>query len=321
MAENCLIDIPPRLDDANISSRELDNKVTRATRDPNKYWADLAKSRLHFFAPFSQVVSGTLTEGNLRWFGGGKLNVCYNCVDRHLEKDHPALLYEGMNLEDHRSLTYKDLHGLVCQIGNCLKELGICKGDTVIIYMPVMPESVAAMLACARIGAIHSVVFSDYSTEALKARLLDCRPRVVLTTMEGNSQKLLWKNVNEALAGLKFVSSVVALRSENKRWDTKPNDKFLWWADVVDKQEKVCACEWMDSEDPLFILYTSGSTGKPKGILHSQAGYLLMVADTFQGYFDYKKGDVHACVADIGWITGNVCCLLFVCYFLFFICC
>jgi len=245
----------------------------------------------------------------IKWFQGGKLNVSYNCIDRHLESraDQVAIIWEGDNPKQSENISYQQLHDRVCQLANAMKELGIGKGDRVCIYMPMIPEAAYSMLACTRIGAIHSVVFGGFSPEALRGRINDSECKLVITADEGvrGSKPIPLKaNVDEACLETPSIENVLVCKvtGNDIAW---LDGRDVWYSDLVDRQSSHCEAEPMDAEDPLFILYTSGSTGTPKGVLHTTGGYLLYAAMTFKYVFDYQEGDVYWCTADIGWITGH----------------
>ena len=278
------------------------------------FWAKQARERLTWIKPFTFVKDTSFDAKDLhvRWFADGELNVSANCLDRHLAKraEQTAILWEpdDPNAET-RLLSYRELHEAVCKFANALKRLGVKKGDRVTIYMPMIPETAIAMLACARIGAVHSVVFGGFSPEALKGRIEDCASRVVVTADEGvrGGKKIPLKaNVDEALQGVrgtKVEHVVVVEHTGGKIAWSEGRDK--WYEDVVENASEVCAPETMNAEDPLYILYTSGSTGKPKGVLHTTAGYLLHASITHQYVFDYRDGELFWCAADVGWVTGH----------------
>ncbi len=274
----------------------------RSVRDPENFWSEQASLFLSWFKPWENVLRWDYKKGLIKWFEGGKLNVCYNCVDRHLPKraNQVAILWEGNEPGENRSITYLELSKLVQRFSNVLKDHGVKRGDPVIIYMPMVPEAAMAMLACARIGAVHSVVFAGFSAEALKDRISDSGAKLVITANEGlRGDKVipLKKTVDEA-----NPKRVLVYKRTNSPCEMKEGRDF--WLDL-DSAKDGCMPEEMESEDPLFILYTSGSTGKPKGVLHTQAGYLLYTAMTFRYVFDYKDRDIHFCAADVGWITGH----------------
>ncbi|HEX2667267.1 MAG TPA: acetate--CoA ligase [Gammaproteobacteria bacterium] len=281
----------------------------RSVEDPEGFWAEQAKTFLDWEKPWDRVLKFDYHKAEIRWFEGGRLNVSANCLDRHLAKcgDQTAILWEGDDPRDQRRLTYRELHAEVCRLGNLLKRRGVKKGDRVCIYMPMVPEAAVAMLAAARIGAVHSVVFGGFSPESLKDRILDSDCRVLITSDEGlrGGKKIPLKaNCDEALKACPNVHTLLVLKRTGGEigWDAK---RDIWYHETVPKESADCAPESMDAEDPLFILYTSGSTGKPKGVLHSSGGYLLYAAITHKYVFDYQDGDVYWCTADVGWVTGH----------------
>jgi len=294
------------------SRREYEEIYRRSFEDPQNFWAEMAEEYLDWFKKWDGPVEEYSFKDDiyLRYFVGGKLNVAYNCLDRHLKtwrKDKAALIWQGEPLEESRTFTYQELHGEVCRFANALKNLGVKKGDRVSIYLPMIPELPIAMLACARIGAIHSVVFGGFSADALRDRILDCDSRILITSNYGyRSGRILEtkKSADVALESCPDVKTcIVVNRVDRETKMMKGRDH--WWHDLVDEASHHCDAEPMDSEDPLFILYTSGSTGKPKGVLHTTAGYLLYTLLTLKYAFDYKDKDVWWCTADIGWVTGH----------------
>jgi acetyl-CoA synthetase len=278
----------------------------RAADDPEGFWAEQARA-LHWFEPWKQVL--VWNEPHARWFDGGKLNVCYNCVDRHLDgprKNKAAIVWEG-EPGDSRVLRYQDLHTEVCKFANVLRGLGIRAGDRVTLYMPMVPELPIAMLACARIGATHSVIFGGFSADAVADRNNDAKARLVVTADGGwrrGKVVPLKQNVDAALARSPTVEKCVVLNRCNQQVDMKPG-RDLWWHDLMAQASPDCPAEPLDSEHPLYILYTSGSTGKPKGVLHTSAGYLLGTSLTHRWVFDLREEDIYWCTADIGWVTGH----------------
>ena len=277
--------------------------------NPNDFWAKQAMAFLTWQQTWSQVSRCNMARGEIEWFLDGKLNASENCIDRHLadKANQTAIIWEGDEPGDSKKISYRDLFEEVCKLANGLKSLGVKKGDRVCIYMPMIPEAAFAMLSCARIGAIHSVVFGGFSPQALEDRILDADCNFVITANEGlRGGKIipLKQNVDKALENCPNVKSViVAKRTENDvNW---VNGRDFWYREVTEAQMPSCPPEIMDSEDPLFILYTSGSTGKPKGVQHSTAGYLLHAAITHKYVFDYHDGDIYWCTADVGWITGH----------------
>jgi len=297
-----------------IDNKRYEALYRESLENTEAFWAKQARDRLDWLTPFSQVKDTSFDASNLhvRWFADGKLNVAANCLDRHLAKraEQTAILWEPDDPNDAcRKISYRELHATVCAFANALKERGVAKGDRVTIYMPMIPETVVAMLACARIGAIHSVVFGGFSPEALKGRIEDCASRVVITADEGlrGGKKIPLKaNVDEAIAGLSTtkIDAVVVVRRTGGNIAWTPG-RDHWYEQIVGAASTVCAPEPMSAEDPLFILYTSGSTGKPKGVLHTSGGYLLFASITHQYVFDYHDGDMYWCAADVGWVTGH----------------
>ncbi len=294
---------------AYIDSARYREMYRRSVSEPDQFWAEQAREFLRWEQPWTSVRSGDFGAGTATWFAGGKLNVTTNCIDRHLSTRgaQTALLWEGDDPADSRAISYRELHEQVCRLANVLRARGVAKGDRVCIYMPMVPEAVYAMLACARIGAIHSVVFGGFSPEALKDRILDSDCRLLITADEGlrgGRRVPLKANADAALAHCPQVHSCVVLRRTGGDIAWHPA-RDLWYHEVVAEATAVCAPEPMDAEDPLFILYTSGSTGKPKGVLHTTGGYLLQAAMTHKYVFDYRDGDIFWCTADVGWVTGH----------------
>jgi len=297
---------------AHIKSLEEYRKMyERSIKDPEGFWGEQAQT-LEWFKKWEKVLDYSF-EGNIyiKWFQGGKINVTVNCLDRHLKtfrKDKTALIWEG-EPGDSRKYTYQQLHQEVCRFANVLKKKGVKKGDRVTIYMPMIPELPIAMLACARIGAIHSIVFGGFSADSLKDRILDANAKVLITTDASyRSGKVigLKNNADAALTGAPMVQTVIVHNRMNTKVDMKPGRDCWWHEEMAAPDIKpVCEPEVMDAEDPLFILYTSGSTGKPKGVLHTTAGYLLYVMSSFRWIFDYRDEDIFWCTADIGWVTGH----------------
>ena len=273
------------------------------------FWAKQAKKYLTWFKPWHTVRSGELSQGNVRWFDGAELNVSYNCIDRHLEKyaNDTAIIWQGDEIDLVRTYTFQELYREVCKFANALRRLNVKKGDRVCIYMPMIPESAIAMLSCSRIGAVHSVVFGGFSPEALKDRIIDAKAKVIITADEGvrGGKKIpLKQNVDTALKQCENVEHVIVVQRTGNQVPFL-NSRDIWYHDMLSQSEPKCTPEVMQAEDPLFILYTSGSTGKPKGVLHTTGGYLLYVSMTYKEIFNYQKGDVYWCTADVGWITGH----------------
>ena len=293
---------------AQLSQADYARLYRQSVDDPDTFWAEQAQ-RLDWVKPWSTVQQSDLSTGQAIWFQDAQLNVSYNCLDRHLATrgDQPAIIWEGDDPQQSTTLTYRDVHQQVCRLANVLKQRGVKKGDRVCIYMPMIPEAAFAMLACTRIGAIHSVVFGGFSPDALRDRILDANCRTVITADEGvrGAKSIgLKNNVDKALQSCPGVSSVVVVRRTGGQvaWT---DGRDLWYHEAIKQVDDDCSPEPMGAEDPLFILYTSGSTGKPKGVLHTTAGYLLQAALTFKVVFDYRDGEVFWCTADVGWVTGH----------------
>ena len=300
----------PQSNSSNPYIKDMDeykDLYNQSITNPSKFFGDLARNDLEWIEDFDRVHNDEFS--NAKWFEGGKTNVSLNCIDRHLDKhaDKTALIWEGDDPSDSRELTYQELHDEVCKFSNTLKNLGVVKGARVCIYMPMIVEAAFAMLACTRIGAVHSVVFGGFSPESLKDRILDADCRIVITADEGlrGGKKIPLKaNVDEALEGCPDVKNTLVIKRTggNISWDSS---RDVWYEEASKDVTSSCEVEPMDSEDPLFILYTSGSTGKPKGVLHSTAGYLLGAHMSFKYLFGIKPEDKYWCTADVGWITGH----------------
>ncbi|HCG8320384.1 TPA: acetate--CoA ligase [Vibrio parahaemolyticus] len=284
----------------------------QSVTDPEGFWNEHGKI-VDWIKPFTKVKSTSFDTGHvdIRWFEDGTLNVSANCIDRHLAEhgDDVAIIWEGDDPADDKTLTFNELHKEVCKFSNALKDQGVRKGDVVCLYMPMVPEAAIAMLACTRIGAVHTVVFGGFSPEALSGRIIDSDAKVVITADEGvrgGRAVPLKKNVDEALTNpeVKTISKVVVLKRTGGNVDWREH-RDVWWHEATAKVSDVCPPEEMKAEDPLFILYTSGSTGKPKGVLHTTGGYLVYAAMTFKYVFDYQPGETFWCTADVGWITGH----------------
>jgi len=297
------------INNAVISNDEFEELYKESINNPDQFWDRQARHYLSWDKEWDVVKESDLTKGDVSWFKGAKLNASVNCIDRHLENngEKTAIIWEGDDPQDSLKITYKQLHESVCRFANALKKRGISKGDRVCIYMPMIPEAAYAMLACARIGAIHSVVFGGFSPESLKDRILDSDCESVITADEGlrGSKKIpLKNNVDTALEDCPDVHSVFVVKRTNA--DVDWNDKRdIDYQEIIDSVPSECEAEPMDSEDPLFILYTSGSTGKPKGVLHTTGGYLLQAAISHKLVFDYKDDEIYWCTADVGWVTGH----------------
>ena len=293
-----------------VNQSSYEAKYKESINNNEKFWADEGK-RIHWFKPYTKIKEVTYSKKkvSIKWFYDGTTNVSYNCIDRHLPKraKQTAIIFEGDDPKESKNITYQELSDEVCKLANGLKEIGIKKGDRVTIYMPMVPEGVYAMLACTRIGAIHSVVFGGFSPDSIVNRVLDCKSEFVITADEGlRGQKVipLKKNVDEALKKCPDVKKCIVLKRTggNVPFDSK---RDVWYHELTSKMSTTCKPEEMNAEDPLFILYTSGSTGKPKGVLHTTGGYLVYASMTHQYIFDYKDGDIYWCTADIGWVTGH----------------
>ncbi len=292
-----------------ITAEQYQEMYRRSLEEPEAFWAEQAEQFLTWFQPWQRVRNSDLNEGRIRWFEGGKLNVSYNCLDRHLETrgDQTAIIWESDDPSTDKKITYRELHEAVCRFANALKARGVKKGDRVCIYMPMIPEAAVAMLACTRIGAIHSVVFGGFSPDALKDRINNADCSVLVTADEsvrGGRNTPLKANADRALEHCPSIHTVFVVRRTGGdiAW-TEGRD--VWYDEAVAQASADCPPEHMDAEDPLFILYTSGSTGKPKGVLHTTGGYLLGTAITHKYVFDYHEGDVYWCTADVGWVTGH----------------
>ena len=297
------------LENSNISESEFEALYEESLKNPDEFWSKQADIYLDWDEKWTKVKETNIKKGEIAWFKDGKLNASVNCIDRHLPENGEkiAFIWEGDDPEESKNITYQELHDEVCKFSNVLKARGVNKGERVCIYMPMIPEATYAMLACARIGAIHSVVFGGFSPESLKDRILDSDCQTVITADEGlrGGKKVpLKENVDIALEGCPKVHTVLVI--------TRTGSEIAWNEDCDVRYEEIsqdisnyCEPELMDSEDPLFILYTSGSTGKPKGVLHTTGGYLLQAAMSHKLVFDYKVGDIYWCTADVGWVTGH----------------
>jgi acetyl-CoA synthetase len=294
---------------AHINNEQYLEMYRRSVDDVDGFWAEQAEAFISWFKPWKRVAQWDFSKGDIRWFEGGTLNAAYNCLDRHLESrgDQVAIVWEGDGPDVARHITYRELHNEVCRFANALKARGVQKGDRVSIYMPMIPEVVVAMLACARIGAIHSVVFGGFSSESLKDRILDSDCQVLVTADEGlrgGRPVPLKVNADKALDDCPNVHTVFVVK-HTRRSVPWLDGRDLWYHEATQAASVDCEAEPMDAEDPLFILYTSGSTGKPKGVLHTTGGYLVYAAITHKYVFDYHAGDIYWCTADVGWVTGH----------------
>lgn len=294
---------------AHINKALYEKEYKRSIEDVEGFWNEKAREFLTWSKDWGKTVEYDFPKGNVKWFEGGALNASVNCLDRHLDVrgDQPAIIWESDDPEIDKTYTYKELHAEVCRFANGLKAQGVKKGDRVCIYMPMVAEAAIAMLACARIGAVHLVVFGGFSPDALKDRIVDSEAAVVIVTDEsvrGGKAVPLKANADKALEGCPLVKSVVVVQRTGGEIDWMEG-RDVWYHDLVEKASVDCPPEEMDSEDPLFILYTSGSTGKPKGVLHTTGGYLLHAAMSHKYIFDYHDGDIYWCTADVGWVTGH----------------
>ena len=294
---------------AHINSDRYQEMYQRSVDDPEAFWAEQAEQFVSWYKPWDKVLEWDFHEGTIRWFEGAELNVSYNCVDRHLatRAEQTAIIWEGDNPDEDKKISYRELHREICTFANVLKARGVKKGDRVCIYMPMIPEAAYAMLACTRIGAVHSVVFGGFSPESIKDRILDSDCRVVITADEGvrgGKSVPLKANTDKALASCPNVHTVLVVKRTggNIAWHKQ---RDVWLHEIAADVDADCEPESMGAEDPLFILYTSGSTGKPKGVLHTTGGYLLFAAMTHKYVFDYQEGENYWCTADVGWITGH----------------
>jgi acetyl-CoA synthetase len=311
MSEDKIYDVPADWRKrAFADEAKYQEMYARSIKDPNGFWAEQAK-RIDWIKPFSKVKNVSFDSHNvsIKWFEDGTLNVCYNCIDRHLAErgGQTALLWEGDDPKEDKKLTYKQLHAEVCRFANALKARGVKKGDRVTIYMPMIVEAAISMLACARIGAIHSVVFGGFSPDSLAGRITDCKSDVIVTADEGirGGRKIPLKdNTDAACDKAGGVKTIIVVRRTGAKVNMKAG-RDVYYDELAKTVTADCPCEVMGAEDPLFILYTSGSTGKPKGVLHTTAGYLVYTSITHQYVFDYHDGDIYWCTADVGWVTGH----------------
>ena len=293
-----------------INDAKYKEMYQRSLADPDGFWAEQAK-RLHWYRAPTRIKNTSFDPHNvsIKWFEDGTLNAAYNCIDRHLADrgDQVAILWEGDDPKDTKKITYRELHDNVCRMANVLRNRNVAKGDRVTIYLPMIPEAAYAILACARIGAIHSVVFGGFSPDLLAGRIEDCKSNVVITADEGlrGGRKVPLKaNTDAAIDKAGGVDHVIVVRRTGAPVNMLPG-RDVWYDEAADMVTAECPCEHMNAEDPLFILYTSGSTGKPKGVLHTTGGYLVFTSMTHQDVFDYHDGDIYWCTADVGWVTGH----------------
>jgi len=294
-----------------ISPEQYQQMYQQSVDDPDSFWAQQASELVSWDTPWDKVLDYSYDADNLyiKWFAGGKLNVCYNCIDKHLKTraDQTAIIWEGDDPNTDKHISYRELYEQVCRLANVLVSRGVKKGDRVCIYMPMIPEATYAMLACTRIGAVHSVVFGGFSPESLKDRILDSDCQTVITADEGlrgGKHVPLKANTDKALEQCPNVHTVLTVKRTGGDIDWHEK-RDVWYHEAVADAENECPIEEMDAEDPMFILYTSGSTGKPKGILHTTGGYLVFAAITHKYTFDYHDGEVYWCTADVGWVTGH----------------
>ncbi len=310
MTESKIYQIPEEIAaNANINSEQYERLYRQSIDESDVFWAEQAEKFLHWFRKWDSVSDCDLSRGQIKWFEGGKLNAAYNCLDRHLatKGEQTALIWESDDASQIRTLTYRELHAEVCRLSNVLKSRNVKKGDRICIYMPMVPEAMVAALACARIGAIHSIVFGGFSPEALKDRILDSDCQVVITADEGprgGKNVPLKANADSAIRSCPNVHTCIVVQRTGAEI-TMNQDRDIWYHEAIAAASNDCPAEEMDAEDPLYILYTSGSTGKPKGVVHTTAGYMLYVTMTFKYSFDYKDGETYWCGADIGWVTGH----------------
>ena len=289
---------------------QYEEMYARSVADPDGFWREQGQ-RVQWIKPYTKVKNTTFEYPNvsIKWFEDGVLNLSANCIDKHLpaKANDVAIIWEGDNPNDSKHITYQQLHDEVCRFANLLKTQGVEKGDRVTIYMPMIPEAAYSMLACARIGAVHSVVFGGFSPDSLSGRINDCDSRIVITADEGRrggKTIALKGNLDEALKKAPGVTSVIVVKNTGNAVNMQPG-RDIWYAEAAAKEPAVCTPEPMNAEDPLFILYTSGSTGKPKGVLHTTGGYAVWTSLTFERVFDYQPGEVFWCTADVGWVTGH----------------
>lgn len=294
---------------ANINAEQYEQMYKQSIDDPEGFWGEQAKQFLSWSKPWDKTLEWDYHTANIQWFQGGELNVSFNCLDRHLETrgEQTAIIWEGNSPEEDRNINYRELHAEVCKLANGLKSLGVKKGDRVCIYMPMIPEAAVAMLACTRIGAVHSIVFGGFSPEALRDRIVGAQCKVLITSDEGlrgDRTVPLKANADAACAGADCITAMVVVKRTGGDTDWVEG-RDVWYDQLLAEQSTECEPEPMGAEDPLFILYTSGSTGKPKGVQHTTGGYLLYAAITHKHVFDYKDGEVFWCTADVGWVTGH----------------
>ena len=310
MSEDKIYPVPASVSSAaHIDAAKYELMYQESISNPEEFWAEQAEEFVSWYKKWDTVLDWDYHKGHIRWFEGASLNVSYNCIDRHLDSrgDQTAIIWEGDDPNDDKYITYKELHQEVCKLSNVLKSRGVKKGDRVCIYMPMIPEAAYAMLACTRIGAVHSVVFGGFSPDSLRDRILDSDCQTVITADEGvrgGKSVPLKANTDKALEECPNVSTVLVVKRTGGNIDWY-DSRDCWYHEQTSTASGECEPEVMDAEDPMFILYTSGSTGKPKGVLHTTGGYLLYAAITHKYVFDYQDGEVYWCTADVGWVTGH----------------
>jgi len=310
MSEDKIYPVPASISSAaHIDAAKYESMYQESINNPEEFWAEQAEEFVSWYKKWDTVLDWDYRKGHIRWFEGASLNVSYNCIDRHLDVrgDQTAIIWEGDDPNDDKYITYKELHQEVCKLSNVLKSRGVKKGGRVCIYMPMIPEAAYAMLACTRIGAVHSVVFGGFSPDSLRDRILDSDCQTVITADEGvrgGKSVPLKANTDKALEKCPNVSTVLVVKRTGGNIDWH-DSRDCWYHEQISTASSECEPEHMDAEDPMFILYTSGSTGKPKGVLHTTGGYLLFAAITHKYVFDYQDGEVYWCTADVGWVTGH----------------
>ena len=306
-----IYDVPPNFGDALINEAQYQQMYQESVENSESFWAKQAE-RMHWFKRWDKVKEVDFNTASIKWYLGGKINVSYNCLDRHLDsprKNQAALIWESDDPTKCRTYTYQQLYREVCRFANVLKKHGVQKGDRVVLYMPMIPELPIAMLACTRIGAVHSIVFGGFSADALRNRIDDCAPTAVVTAdggFRGNKPVPLKTNCDQAMEGFNYIKSCIVVNHSGTTVEMNSN-RDHWWHTEINGTDisSVCSAAEMDSEDPLFILYTSGSTGKPKGVMHTTGGYITYASMTHKYVFDYRDGETYWCTADIGWVTGH----------------